>query len=191
MKSVVRIQGQGKVKDVGLRGLATLPVPESVDTTVALIQALIPLGLTAVAEALKAEVTALAGERYRRTGGLLGFVQTRTENERVCTAFLWGLLERGLRAEQGPLWIIDGAKGLRKAPGGLRLAGAGAALSAAQARECGGLSPDGPAGRVAAEAPGSLRAAERPRGEGGPPPAPAGAPPPQRLRGHEPGRGAR
>jgi len=57
MKSVVRTQGQGKVKDVGLRGLATLPVPESVDSTVALIQALIPLGLNAVAEALEAEVT--------------------------------------------------------------------------------------------------------------------------------------
>jgi transposase-like protein len=225
-----------------------------VDTTVALIQALIPLGLTAVAEALKAEVVTLAGERYSRTGGrpgvvrwcqqrgsvyladqklpityrrvrdlpgnrevplvtyqrlqqprqadrgvllkvlrglscrayaecaeavpaafglspstisrrfirasarqlqmlcerrleaydfvalfldgktfaadamvialgitltgekvLLGFVQTGTENERVCTAFLRALLERGLRAEQGLLWIIDGAKGLRKA----------------------------------------------------------------------------
>jgi transposase-like protein len=254
MKSVVRIQKEGKMKDMGLRGLATLPVPESVDTTVALIQALIPLGLTAVAEALKAEVVALAGERYSRTGGLpgvvrwsqqrgsvyladqklpityrrvrdlpgnreiplvtyqrlqqprqadrgvllkvlrglscrayaecaeavpaafglspstisrrfirasarqlralcerrldgyefvallldgktfaddamvialgitltgekvlLGFVQTGTENERVCAAFLRGLLERGLRAEQGLLCIIDGAKGLRKA----------------------------------------------------------------------------
>jgi len=254
MKRVFRIQGQGKVKDVGLRGLATLPVPESVDTTVALIQALIPLGLTAVAEALKAEVVALAGERYSRTGGipgvvrwcqqrgsvyladqklpityrrvrdlpgnrevplvtyqrlqqprqadrgvllkvlrglscrayaecaeavpaafglspstisrrfirasarqlrtlcerrldgyefvallldgktfaddamvialgitltgekvLLGFVQTGTENERVCAAFLQALLERGLRAESGLLCVIDGAKGLRKA----------------------------------------------------------------------------
>lgn len=254
MTSVVRIQRQGKVKDVGLRGLATLPVPESVDTTVALIQALIPLGLTAVAEALKAEVVALAGEWYSRTGGrpgvvrwcqqrgsvyladqklpityrrvrdlpgnrevplvtyqrlqqprqadrgvllkvlrglscrayaecaeavpaafglspstisrrfirasarqlrtlcerrlnaydfvalfldgktfaddamvialgitltgekvLLGFVQTGTENERVCAAFLRGLLERGLRAESGLLCVIDGAKGLRKA----------------------------------------------------------------------------
>ena len=254
MKSVFRIQGQGKVKDVGLRGLASVPVADSVDSTVALIQALIPLGLTAVAEALTAEVVALAGERYSRTGGLpgvvrwcqqrgsvyladqklpityrrvrdlpgnrevplvtyqrlqqprqadrgvllkvlrglscrayaecaeavpaafglspstisrrfirasarqlrtlcerrldaydfvallldgktfaddamvialgitltgekvlLGFVQTGTENERVCAAFLRALLERGLRAEQGLLCIIDGAKGLRKA----------------------------------------------------------------------------
>jgi hypothetical protein len=75
MKSVFRIQGQGKVKDVGRRGLATLPVPESVDSTVALIQALIPLGLTAVAEALKAEVTTLAGEWYSRTGGHPGVVR--------------------------------------------------------------------------------------------------------------------
>ena len=254
MKSVVRIQGQGKVKDVGLRGLATVPTAESVDSTVALIQDLIPLGLKAVAEALKDEVTALAGEWYRRTGGrpgvvrwcrqrgsvyladqklpitytrvrdlpanqevplltyqrlqqprqadrgvllkvlrglscrayaecaeavpaafglspstisrrfirasarqlqalcerrlegydfvalfldgktfaedalvialgitltgekvLLGFVQTATENERVCAAFLRALVERGLRYEHGLLCILDGAKGLRKA----------------------------------------------------------------------------
>lgn len=31
MKSVVRIQGQGKVKDVGLQGLASVPAAESVD----------------------------------------------------------------------------------------------------------------------------------------------------------------
>ena len=58
------------VKDVGLRGLASVPAADSVDSTVALIQGLIPLGLTAAAEALKAEVVALAGERYSRPGGL-------------------------------------------------------------------------------------------------------------------------
>jgi transposase-like protein len=52
----------------------------------------------------------LTGEKV-----LLGFVQTGTENERVCAAFLRALLERGLRAESGLLCIIDGAKGLRKA----------------------------------------------------------------------------
>jgi len=254
MKRVFRVTGQGKVKEVGLRGLATVPAAEDVDSTVALIQALIPLGLEAVAEALKAEVTALAGERYSRTGGqrglvrwsrergsvyladqklpitytrvrdlpgkrevplrtyqrlqqpreadrgvllrvlrglscrayrecaeaapaafglssstisrrfirasarqlqrlcerrldgadivalfldgktfaedsmvialgitvtgeklLLGFVQTATENERVCAAFLRALIERGLRTDQGLLCVLDGAKGLRKA----------------------------------------------------------------------------
>ena len=45
------------------------------DSTVALIQALIPLGLQTVAEALEAEVTALAGERYGRTGGQPGLVR--------------------------------------------------------------------------------------------------------------------
>ena len=59
MKRVFRIQGQGKVKDVGLRGLAAVPTAEDVDSTVALIQELIPLGLRAVAEALEAEVVAL------------------------------------------------------------------------------------------------------------------------------------
>jgi len=254
MKSVMRIHRQGKIKDVNPAVLATMPAARDVDSTVALIQALIPLGLQAVAEALDAEVTTLAGERYRRTGGqsglvrwgrqqgsvyladqklpitytrvrdlprrqevplqtyerlrapraadaglfgkvlrglscrdyaacaeavpdafglsassvsrrfirasarhlqtlcerrlesetfvalivdgktfaddtivialgitttgekkILGFVQTATENESVCAAFLRGLVERGLRPADGLLCVIDGAKGLRKA----------------------------------------------------------------------------
>ena len=75
MKSVVRIQQQGKMKDVGQGAQATGPVAQDVDSTVALIQALIPLGLKAVGEALEAEVIALAGDRYCRTGGQPGFVR--------------------------------------------------------------------------------------------------------------------
>lgn len=45
---------------------------------------------------------------------LLGFVQTATENAKVCKEFLSGLIERGLKYEQGILFVIDGAKGLRK-----------------------------------------------------------------------------
>jgi len=52
----------------------------------------------------------LTGEKV-----LLGFVQTATENERVCATFLRELVARGLRWEQGLLCVIDGAKGLRKA----------------------------------------------------------------------------
>jgi putative transposase len=254
MKSVVRITGQGKANDVDPRGVAGLPTVEAIDAKVALIQALIPLGLRAVGEVLEAEVTRLAGPRYRRTGGepghvrwsreqgsvylldqklpityqrvrdrhanaevplqpyqalqaprtadaglfrkvllglscrnyaacaeavpaafglspstvsrrfvrasakalqqlaerrlegydlvalvldgktfgddamvialgitatgqkvLLGFVQTATENERVCAAFLRELVDRGLRAAPGLLCVIDGAKGLRQA----------------------------------------------------------------------------
>jgi transposase-like protein len=254
MKRVFRIQGEGKVKDIGLRGLGGYPQVEGLDAKVALIQALIPLGLQAVGDLLAEEVTQLAGPRYARTGGqpglvrwshqggsvyladqklalpvprirdlarntevplttyqqlreprqgdlglfrkvllglscrdyaacaeavpqafgltpstvsrrfirasarklraflerrldryeivallldgktfaademvialgvtltgekvLLGFVQTATENERVCAAFLRELVERGLRADQGLLCVIDGAKGLRKA----------------------------------------------------------------------------
>ena len=51
MKSVVRIPQQGKVKDVGQGARATGPVAQEVDSTVSLIQALIPLGLKAVGEA--------------------------------------------------------------------------------------------------------------------------------------------
>jgi transposase-like protein len=46
---------------------------------------------------------------------LLGFVQTATENERVCAAFLRGLQERGFTAPDGLLVVLDGAKGLRAA----------------------------------------------------------------------------
>jgi transposase-like protein len=46
---------------------------------------------------------------------VLGFVQTATENELVCTQFLRSLIERGLDVSQGLLCVIDGSKGLRKA----------------------------------------------------------------------------
>jgi transposase-like protein len=50
---------------------------------------------------------------------VLGFVQTATENEPVCSEFLRGLVGRGLQAEAGLLVVIDGAKGLRKAVDGV------------------------------------------------------------------------
>lgn len=254
MKSVVRITKRGKMKDVHPTNLTTAPELDEVDTTVACIQALIPVALAAVSEELKHELTRLAGPKHSRTGGLpgvvrwcrqrgsvyladqkipviyqrarnrltrqevplsiyqrlqvpreadaglfrkillglscrdyapcaeavpdafglsassisrrfirasakqlqalqerrldrydivavlldgktfaedemviavgvtvtgekviLGFVQTATENERVCAAFLRELCERGLRITQGLLCVIDGAKGLRKA----------------------------------------------------------------------------
>ena len=52
----------------------------------------------------------LSGEKV-----ILGFVQTATENERVLTEFLQGLVARGLRTKAGLLCIIDGSKGLRAA----------------------------------------------------------------------------
>ncbi|MBW6503863.1 transposase, partial [bacterium] len=46
---------------------------------------------------------------------VLGFVETVTENEAVCTEFLRGLVGRGLSFEKGLLVALDGAKGIRKA----------------------------------------------------------------------------
>jgi len=254
MKKVVRISQQGKVEDLKTQDPAMPAGIEEVDATVALIQALIPLGLQAFGEVMHAEVARLAGPKHSRTGGhpgvvrwgrqrgsifladqkvpvtvqrvrdlpqqqeiplqsyqglqapraadtglfrkvlaglscrdyvacaeavpeafglsassvsrrfirasakqlqallerhlegydllalvldgktfaedamvialgitvtgekvILGFIQTATENERVCAAFLRDLVERGLRYEQGLLCVIDGAKGLRKA----------------------------------------------------------------------------
>ncbi len=75
MKRVFRIQGKGKVKDVGLRALAGHPELEEVNPTVALIQALIPLGLRAAGEALTAEVTRLAGPKHSRRERVPGYVR--------------------------------------------------------------------------------------------------------------------
>ena len=75
MKSVVQIQRQGKGKNVRASAAASGLPTEEIDSTVALIQALIPLGLHAVGEALEAEVVALAGARYRRTDGRPGVVR--------------------------------------------------------------------------------------------------------------------
>jgi transposase-like protein len=46
---------------------------------------------------------------------VLGLVQTATENTRVLTEFLQGLVTRGLRPAVGLLWLVDGGKGLRAA----------------------------------------------------------------------------
>jgi len=46
---------------------------------------------------------------------LLGFVQTATENRKVCATFLRELVERGLRFDLGLLVVTDGAKGLHAA----------------------------------------------------------------------------
>lgn len=75
MKSVVRITTQGKSKDGGARDMAVPPEIDEVDTTVALIQTLIPLGLQAAAEALQAEVMRLAGPKHQRRGGIPGYVR--------------------------------------------------------------------------------------------------------------------
>ena len=43
---------------------------------------------------------------------ILGFVQVSTENAEVLTPFLRGLLDRGLKIDQGILVVLDGGKGL-------------------------------------------------------------------------------
>lgn len=46
---------------------------------------------------------------------MLGFIQAATENASVCKDFLNGLLDRGLKIEEGVLCVMDGSKGIRKA----------------------------------------------------------------------------
>jgi transposase-like protein len=61
------------------------------------------------------ELVIALGITVRGEKVVLGFVETATENEAVCTAFLQQLVARGLRWEQGLLCVIDGATGLRAA----------------------------------------------------------------------------
>lgn len=75
MKRVFGIRGEGKVKDIGLRGLANHPEIDRLRAEVAAIQALIPLGLHAIQDLFKEEVSHLAGTRYARTGGIPGYVR--------------------------------------------------------------------------------------------------------------------
>lgn len=49
------------------------------------------------------------------TKRFVGFVQTGTENEKVLTPFLRGLVDRGLDISNGLLVVTDGSKGLRSA----------------------------------------------------------------------------
>ena len=61
------------------------------------------------------EMVAAVGVTVTGEKVLLGFVQTATENRKVCATFLRGLLERGLRVDLGLLVVTDGAKGLHAA----------------------------------------------------------------------------
>lgn len=61
------------------------------------------------------EIVIAVGVTIKGEKVILGFVQTGTENESVCSSFLRELVERGLSYEQGLLVVIDGAKGIRKA----------------------------------------------------------------------------
>lgn len=45
---------------------------------------------------------------------ILGFVESATENHAVCKGFISDLINRGLKTDNEILFIIDGAKGLRK-----------------------------------------------------------------------------
>ena len=73
--------------------------------------ALILDGKTFAEDAMVAAVgVAITGEKV-----LLGFVQTATENRKVCATFLRELVERGLRVDLGLLVVTDGAKGLHAA----------------------------------------------------------------------------
>ena len=100
---------------------------------------------------------------------ILGFVQTATENEPVCVAFLRALVERGW-SPRPALRVIDEAKGLRTAI--QTVFGAEALIQPCQWPKHGNVVRYLPKTLPTVQ-PG-LRAADVGRGPGGPGPAPPG-----------------
>lgn len=85
MKKTVAKRGRNcksRNQPAGPAGLTDQAMAE-MDAKVAAIQALIPLGLAAVADALEEEVQVLAGERYARSGRQPGCVRWSRENGSV------------------------------------------------------------------------------------------------------------
>lgn len=74
MKKILQIDGKSKVRKA--KAVEVMKLKEygalEVDSRVALIQELIPIGLMHIADELKREVEELAGERYKR-GGIAGY----------------------------------------------------------------------------------------------------------------------
>jgi transposase-like protein len=70
MKKIVQVRRKGKVRKAKVVEITRLEEYGAlgVDSKIALIQELIPLGLMHVKEILQEEVTKLAGERYKRNG---------------------------------------------------------------------------------------------------------------------------
>ena len=85
MRRIVQVGGEGK-REAGRQALQRQVLREEIDTRVALIQELIPLGLQHVAELLQREVEALAGKRYSRQGGLPGHVRWGSQRGSVYLA---------------------------------------------------------------------------------------------------------
>jgi len=69
MKTILRIGRGVKIRRARVKEICDLPLKTmDIDVKTELIQALIPLGLWHLKEVLEQEVTALAGERYKRQG---------------------------------------------------------------------------------------------------------------------------
>jgi putative transposase len=81
MSTVLRVGGKSQVQFVSRRQAGSLA--KDLGTEVALIQALIPLGLEAVHDVLRREVEELAGARYARDGGRPGHVRGSKERGSV------------------------------------------------------------------------------------------------------------
>jgi len=81
VSTVLRIGRKGQVQFVSRRQAGALA--EDLGARVAVIQALIPLGLEAVRDVLQQEVEALAGARYARKGGRPGHVRWSKERGSV------------------------------------------------------------------------------------------------------------
>ena len=80
-KSIVRVGGRGRGRRRAAKtSRGAEQELQGLDTRVAMIQALLPLGLKAVHDVLQEEVTRLAGTRYSREGGLPGYARSADQS---------------------------------------------------------------------------------------------------------------
>ena len=120
MRKVLRIGSKRKSKSKTPEKVT----PEEFNTKMEMIQALIPIGLMAVAEQLEEEVVRLAGERYSRQGGLPGHYRWGSQPTSIYLSeqkVRIGVtrVRNSLKNEEVPLETCQALKSPRKADEGL------------------------------------------------------------------------
>ena len=120
MRKVLRIGSKRKPKPTKQEKSFS----SDLDTRIEMIQALIPIGLMAVAEQLKEEVKQLAGERYSRQGGLPGHHRWGSQPRSICLSdqkMRVGVprVRNSLKDEEVPLYTCQALQSPRRADEGL------------------------------------------------------------------------
>jgi len=93
MRSVLKVKGNGKIKEVnreGVRAPGGSGVDVNLDLRIEMIQALIPLALNEVNTMLQEDLERLTGKKYHREGGQPGLYRWGGNGDRcTCRTRRW------------------------------------------------------------------------------------------------------